>query len=99
VAAKVGVELGLFKHISDHDGPINSGELANLTGGEELLICKPLVTPHKPWTSKSDMNIGRILRAMSAIGFVKEVGERTWEANPITRAMATEGIAAGHRVL
>jgi hypothetical protein len=36
---------------------------------------------------------------MSAIGFVKEVGERTWEANPITHAMATDGIAAGHRML
>ncbi|KAI8632505.1 sterigmatocystin 8-O-methyltransferase [Xylariaceae sp. FL1651] len=80
VAARVGVELGLFQHISDHGAPINSEELAKLTGGEELLIL-------------------RILRAMSSIGFVKEVGERTWEANPITRAMATDGIAAGHRML
>ncbi|KAI3329076.1 sterigmatocystin 8-O-methyltransferase [Xylariaceae sp. AK1471] len=78
VAANVGVELGLFKQISDHYGPVNSQELAKLTGGEELLIM-------------------RILRAMSTIGFVAEVGERTWEANAITRAMATDGIAAGHR--
>lgn len=36
---------------------------------------------------------------MAATGFVKEVGERTWEATPITEAMATEEIAAGHRTM
>ncbi|KAI1266025.1 sterigmatocystin 8-O-methyltransferase [Xylariaceae sp. FL1019] len=80
VAARIGVELGLFKHISEHDGPIDAAELAKMTGGEELLIM-------------------RILRAMSSIGFVREVDEMKWEANAVTRAMATDGIAAGHRML
>ncbi|KAI1818467.1 sterigmatocystin 8-O-methyltransferase [Poronia punctata] len=80
VAAKIGVELGLFKHISNSNGPINSETLAKLTGGEELLII-------------------RILRAMSSLGFVNEAGERAWESNPITHAMSTEGISAGHRFL
>ncbi|KAI1333028.1 sterigmatocystin 8-O-methyltransferase [Xylariaceae sp. FL0255] len=80
VAAKVAVELGLFKQISSHEGPVSADELAKLTGGEARLI-------------------ERILRAMSSIGFVNEVGESTWAANPITKAMATDGITAGHRLL
>ncbi|KAI1176536.1 putative O-methyltransferase [Nemania sp. FL0916] len=46
-----------------------------------------------------ELLIVRVLRPMAAMGFVKEVGERTWRATPITSAMATEGIAAGHRFL
>jgi hypothetical protein len=41
----------------------------------------------------------RVLRGMTAIGFVKEVGPQTWEATPITREMAKEEIAAGHRMM
>ncbi|KAI0389268.1 S-adenosyl-L-methionine-dependent methyltransferase [Xylariaceae sp. FL0594] len=36
---------------------------------------------------------------MAAIGFVQEAGPRSWVATPITRAMATEGIASGHRMV
>jgi len=36
---------------------------------------------------------------MAAIGFVKEVGQQTWEATLITREMAKEEIAAGHRAM
>ncbi|GAB1312628.1 hypothetical protein MFIFM68171_02838 [Madurella fahalii] len=46
-----------------------------------------------------ELLIIRILRPMAAIGFVKEVAERTWIATPITKAMATEEIAAGHRMV
>ncbi|KAI1747698.1 putative O-methyltransferase [Xylaria castorea] len=80
VAARIAVDLELFKHISSTKAHINSNELSSLSGGEELFII-------------------RILRPLSSIGFVKEVGERTWEPTPITHAMANEGIAAGHRVL
>ncbi|KAI1121727.1 putative O-methyltransferase [Nemania abortiva] len=80
VAARVAIDLELFKHISSTEAPIDSKRLSWLTGGEELLII-------------------RILRPLSSTGFVKEVGDRIWESTPITRAMATEGIAAGHRML
>ena len=41
----------------------------------------------------------RVLRPMAAIGFVKEVGEQRWTATAITKAMATEEIAAGQRMV
>ncbi|RYO87813.1 hypothetical protein DL764_008807 [Monosporascus ibericus] len=46
-----------------------------------------------------ELLIIRVLRCVSSVGLVHEVGERLWQANPITEAMATEGIAAGHRML
>ncbi|XXG95485.1 hypothetical protein Hte_001749 [Hypoxylon texense] len=33
------------------------------------------------------------------MGVVREVGERTWDATPVTEALATEEIKAGHRVI
>ncbi|KAF4637258.1 hypothetical protein G7Y89_g832 [Cudoniella acicularis] len=46
-----------------------------------------------------DQLIIRILRPLSAVGFVKEVAEQTWVATPITKAMANDTIAAGHRMM
>ncbi|KAI1277558.1 putative O-methyltransferase [Xylaria sp. FL0933] len=46
-----------------------------------------------------ELLIVRILRPLAAMGFVKEVAERTWAPTPVTLAMATEGIASGHRML
>ncbi|KAH9905815.1 putative O-methyltransferase [Xylariomycetidae sp. FL2044] len=43
--------------------------------------------------------IVRILRPLASTGFVQEVGERTWEATQLTKAMATNEIAAGHRMV
>ncbi|KAI2619934.1 S-adenosyl-L-methionine-dependent methyltransferase [Hypoxylon sp. NC1633] len=40
-----------------------------------------------------------ILRPLASVRFVNEVSERTWEATPITKAMATEEIATGHRTV
>ncbi|KAK5994190.1 O-methyltransferase asqD [Cladobotryum mycophilum] len=42
VAARIAVDLGLFKHIANHGSPITSKELAKLSGGEELLIIRIL---------------------------------------------------------
>ncbi|KAI1455340.1 putative O-methyltransferase [Annulohypoxylon moriforme] len=80
IAARIAINLDLFKCIVNQGKPVTSQALAILSGGEELLIV-------------------RVLRLLAATGFVEEVGERTWEATPITEAMATEGIAAGHRFL
>ncbi|KAL4922923.1 o-methyltransferase [Aspergillus aurantiobrunneus] len=41
----------------------------------------------------------RILRLLSAVHFVEETAPRTWKATPITEAMATKGIPAGHRMI
>ncbi|KAI1505681.1 sterigmatocystin 8-O-methyltransferase [Biscogniauxia marginata] len=80
VAARIAVDLHLFKLIVDHGGPVSSKELATLSRGEELLIV-------------------RILRPLASTGFVEEVGERMWTTTPVTKAMTTEGIAAGHRMV
>ncbi|OTB08556.1 hypothetical protein M426DRAFT_7869 [Hypoxylon sp. CI-4A] len=80
IAARIAINLDLFKRIVDHDGPITSGELSSQSGGEELLIV-------------------RILRPLASVQFIKEVGERKWEATPITKAMAADEIAAGHRMV
>ncbi|CAJ2504618.1 Uu.00g120120.m01.CDS01 [Anthostomella pinea] len=80
IAARIAVDLDLFKIIANHGSAITSKELESQSGGEELLII-------------------RTLRPLASIGFVDEVGERTWEATPVTKAMATEEIAAGHRMV
>ena len=46
---------------------------------------------------KADELSERILRLLAATGFVQEVTEDQWAATPITNAMATSPIAAGHR--
>ncbi|PMB73925.1 Demethylsterigmatocystin 6-O-methyltransferase [Beauveria bassiana] len=80
VAARIAIGMGLFKLIADNNGPISSKELAEKSGGEELLII-------------------RTLRPLASVGVVKEAGERQWEPTPVTHAMATEEIAAGHRMM
>lgn len=89
--------MGLFKLIADNDGPISSKELAAKSGGEELLISEF-------HTGANFMNCinspsVRILRPLASVGVVKEAGERQWEPSPVTHAMATEEIAAGHRMM
>ncbi|KAK6223280.1 hypothetical protein LQW54_000397 [Pestalotiopsis sp. IQ-011] len=45
VAARVAVDLGLFKLISQNDGPISSKDLEAKSGVEELLISRtPVIT-------------------------------------------------------
>ncbi|KID91474.1 sterigmatocystin 8-O-methyltransferase [Metarhizium guizhouense ARSEF 977] len=46
-----------------------------------------------------ELLIIRILRPLSSVGIVNEVGERQWTATPVTDAMASEEIAAGHRMI
>ncbi|KAK5632317.1 hypothetical protein RRF57_008031 [Xylaria bambusicola] len=77
-AARIAVQLNLFKYIAGNNNPITSEELASMSGAEELLIV-------------------RMLRPLAAIGFVREVGIKTWDATPITKVMAAEEIAAGYR--
>ncbi|KAI0896495.1 putative O-methyltransferase [Annulohypoxylon nitens] len=64
-----------------------------------------LILEHGPITSQKlatlsggeELLIIRILRPLATTRFVEEVAERTWKATPITEAMATEEISAGHR--
>ncbi|KAI0411727.1 sterigmatocystin 8-O-methyltransferase [Xylaria grammica] len=46
-----------------------------------------------------ELLITRILRALASVGLVANVGERTWEATPVTRAIAAEGVSAGFRMV
>ncbi|KAF9893894.1 hypothetical protein FE257_010064 [Aspergillus nanangensis] len=64
-----------------------------------------LVVEHGPVTSASlatlaggeELLINRILRLLSTVHLVAETDARTWSATRITKAMAREEIAAGHR--
>lgn len=42
MCAKIAIDLKLFEYIVAHHGPITATELADLSGGEELLIGMPL---------------------------------------------------------
>ncbi|PGG99634.1 hypothetical protein GX51_06189 [Blastomyces parvus] len=46
-----------------------------------------------------ELLIIRILRPLAAMQFVEEIDLRTWKANRVTEAMATEEIASGHRMI
>ncbi|OJD11334.1 hypothetical protein AJ78_07871 [Emergomyces pasteurianus Ep9510] len=46
-----------------------------------------------------ELLIIRVLRPLSALHLVDEVDSRTWRATRITHTMATEEIAAGHRMI
>jgi hypothetical protein len=98
MCARVAVDLNLFEHIVNNPGPITASKLATLTGGEELLLgqLSSISTFIEPFLMKIEV---RILRTLSAAGFVEEVGEKTWKATNISRAMADDRIAAGHRML
>ncbi|KAL3476738.1 S-adenosyl-L-methionine-dependent methyltransferase [Aspergillus californicus] len=50
-------------------------------------------------TGAEELLIVRILRVLSATHFVQESGPKTWTATRITKAMATDEIAAGHRMI
>jgi hypothetical protein len=40
IAARIAVDLDLFKHITTGYSTVTSSQLASASGGEELLICK-----------------------------------------------------------
>ncbi|KAK6949473.1 hypothetical protein Daesc_009554 [Daldinia eschscholtzii] len=71
-----------------------------------LGLFKLIANHNGPVTSKElallsggeELLIIRILRVLASVSFVEEVGENTWKATPITMVMATDEIAAGHRV-
>lgn len=44
VAARIAIDLGLFKLIANQGNALSSNELAMLSGGEELLISKSCLT-------------------------------------------------------
>ncbi|KAJ4152839.1 hypothetical protein LMH87_009359 [Akanthomyces muscarius] len=50
-------------------------------------------------SSGEELLIIRTLRPLASVGVVKEAGERLWEPTPVTHAMATEEISAGHRMI
>lgn len=98
MAARVADGLDLFKHTTSSNGPITSGQLAALSGGEELLISKTTCFDYGRKYFANNI-IARVLRPLATIGFINEVDEQTWEATPITRAMAMEEVASGHRMV
>ncbi len=90
--------MNLFEYIAGHGSPINSEELAAASGGEELLISMLRAASLRLFRDANGMLV-RVLRLLACEGFVKEVGERTWAATPVTAVMAAEPIAAGYRLM
>ena len=99
VAARIAIGMGLFKLIVDNDGPISSKKLAEESGGEELLISKKNSQSIDLRYTLTSMFAVRTLRPLASVGVVRETGERQWEPTPVTHAMATEEISAGHRMM
>ncbi|OAA52903.1 sterigmatocystin 8-O-methyltransferase [Cordyceps fumosorosea ARSEF 2679] len=85
VAARIAIGMGLFQLIANNTGPISSKELAEKSGAEEFLISNTVSV--------------RTLRPLASVGVVHETGERQWAPTPVTHAMATEEISAGHRMI
>ena len=95
--------MNLFTHVVNKTGPISSHELASLSGGEEQLIgtySKVYPTSDKVGGNrKANHTLVRLLRALSPMGILEEVGEKMWQATPVTVAMTSEGISAGYRMV
>ncbi|KAF2115133.1 S-adenosyl-L-methionine-dependent methyltransferase [Lophiotrema nucula] len=83
IAAQIGVRMNFFSAIVD--ATTNSAALS-ISSAELAEI-----------TGADALLVSRILRVMSSIDFVTEVGKDEWRANETTKAMATPEIAAGHR--
>lgn len=49
--------------------------------------------------SSADIMAARILRTLASVGLVGDVGDRIWQATPVTKAMAHEGVSAGYRMM
>ncbi|KAI0505343.1 sterigmatocystin 8-O-methyltransferase [Xylaria bambusicola] len=50
-------------------------------------------------TNAEELLISRVLRVIASVGLVANVGDRTWQATPVTKAMAFEGVSAGYRMI
>ncbi|KAM5349552.1 hypothetical protein ACJ41O_006057 [Fusarium nematophilum] len=46
-----------------------------------------------------ELLVSRLLRLLAAVELVHEAAENSWSATPLTHAMATDAIAAGHRMI
>jgi hypothetical protein len=94
IAARIAVDLDLFKHIVEHPHGVTSQKLASVTEGDEVLICE---------SDKQSLHIcinrtaARILRLLASTDIVDELAHNQWAANDMTHAMAAPPIAAGHR--
>ncbi|TGJ82388.1 hypothetical protein E0Z10_g6377 [Xylaria hypoxylon] len=46
-----------------------------------------------------ELLITRILRVLASVSLLANVDDRTWQATPVTGAMAVEGVAAGYQMM
>ncbi|KAI0197627.1 sterigmatocystin 8-O-methyltransferase [Astrocystis sublimbata] len=73
----------------------------------EMNVIEPIVKASGPITSAKlaelsgaeELLISRILRVIASVGLVANVGDRTWQATPVTNAIAFEGVSAGYRMI
>jgi hypothetical protein len=101
MALRVGIDMGLFRILVNKFGePVSAEELANESEAEVLLIGKWL--PPRLSFSKFDTNsyaAVRIMRVLSATGFVTELGVHLYTANVLTKAIAAPALQAAAKIL
>jgi hypothetical protein len=89
MATRVLLELGVFKYIAENEST-TSQELADVTKAEKILLgmSKTQLT-----LKASLMFSERLLRVVTASGYVVELDESTYASNPLTKALATRQTA------
>ncbi|KAI1660054.1 putative O-methyltransferase [Daldinia decipiens] len=73
----------------------------------DMKLLEYIVRHDKPITSEElsslsggeALLITRLLRALASVNLLNEAGQETWQATPVTEAMASEGISAGIRMI
>ncbi|PQE06958.1 sterigmatocystin 8-O-methyltransferase protein [Rutstroemia sp. NJR-2017a WRK4] len=94
MALRVGIDLGLFRMLSEKFGePVSAEQLADQSEAE---------TPPRLHFSIFDSDkyaTVRIMRVLSATGFVTELGVRLYTANMLTNAIATPALQAATKIL
>jgi hypothetical protein len=100
MAMRVGLDMGLYGVLVKADGqPVKAQELADACKAEKLFTgMLSVATLGYKMELTSLVRLVRIMRVLTAAGFVDEVGVETYAANELTRLMAedvTDGVVKG----
>lgn len=90
-------EMGLLPRINEQSGPISARDLAIKVNSDELLIGSDLIVIAV--LARTNMETGRLLRVLSAVGIGKETSPNTYEANEISQIAGSQGGQAGIKYL
>ncbi|KAB8276627.1 O-methyltransferase-domain-containing protein [Aspergillus minisclerotigenes] len=83
-AIRMGVQLGVFQMIRDHQGEGATTEQIASQSGASLIV----VELQFPFSQYRSSTCPHILRLLTAAGYVSEAGVQTYKPSPLTMAMA-----------